>query len=98
MTINTKSVELVYALPEMQYLETIEFSGNQTIQNIICLSSLQVHFPDLDYRVLKVGVFGQVRQLDSMVESGDRIEIYRALTLSPTEARKLRAETKKRGD
>lgn len=40
---------------------------------------------------LTVGVFGQVRALGTLVAEGDRIEIYRPLTISPKEARRLRA-------
>ena len=88
-----KTVELVYALPDRQFLEVIELTENQTIRDIINASSrLLVEFPELQLDDYKVGIFGVVKPLDYVVEEGDRIEIYRTLTITPTEARRLRAK------
>ena len=39
---------------------------------------------------LRVGVWGRLRSPDSLLRQGDRIEIYRALTVDPKEARRQR--------
>lgn len=39
---------------------------------------------------LRVGVWGRLRPLDSLLRQGDRIEVYRALTVDPKEARRQR--------
>lgn len=44
-----------------------------------------------------VGVFGQLRALDAPVGDGDRIELYRPLTIDPKEARRLRAALRAKG-
>lgn len=39
---------------------------------------------------LKVGIWGRVVPLDTLLRDRDRIEIYRPLTVDPKEARRLR--------
>jgi len=39
---------------------------------------------------LKVGIWGRVTPLDTLLRDRDRIEIYRPLTVDPKEARRLR--------
>ncbi|MGM9512775.1 RnfH family protein [Roseateles sp. DB2] len=39
---------------------------------------------------LSVGVWGRVQPLDATLRTGDRVEVYRALTVDPKEARRLR--------
>lgn len=39
---------------------------------------------------LSVGVWGRVQTLDTPLRDGDRVEIYRPLTVDPKEARRLR--------
>jgi len=45
---------------------------------------------------LAAGVFNQVRPLDSLVRDGDRVEIYRPLTIDPKEFRRVRAELRRK--
>lgn len=40
-----------------------------------------------------IGVYGKQCPSDTPLQNLDRVEIYRALLLSPTEARRLRAKT-----
>ena len=56
---------------------------------------LRVH-PDLQLEQLSVGVFSRPRPLDAVVHDGDRIEIYRPLLVDPKEARRHRAELRRR--
>ncbi len=39
---------------------------------------------------LKVGVWGRVQSLDTALQAGDRVEVYRPLTVDPKEARRQR--------
>lgn len=39
---------------------------------------------------LSVGVWGRVQPLETALREGDRVEVYRALTVDPKEARRLR--------
>jgi putative ubiquitin-RnfH superfamily antitoxin RatB of RatAB toxin-antitoxin module len=39
---------------------------------------------------LRIGIWGRVRPLQTLLRERDRIEVYRALTVDPKEARRLR--------
>jgi putative ubiquitin-RnfH superfamily antitoxin RatB of RatAB toxin-antitoxin module len=43
---------------------------------------------------LKVGVFGRLVTLSAPLQNGDRVEMYRALTVDPKEARRRRVKIK----
>ncbi len=94
----TISVEVVYALPERQMVESLQFAPPVTpvtIEQAIRASSIPAQFPELDLTEMPVGVFGTQRPLDWQLADHDRVEIYRPLTMSPTEARRRRAEVVK---
>lgn len=52
-------------------------------------------FPEIDLNVHLVGIWAQKKPLTTPLSAGDRVEIYRPLLLSPTEARRLRAQRAK---
>lgn len=61
-------------------------------------SGVLARFPELVIEQLAVGIFSQKCSLDTPLKAGDRVEIYRPLTIDPKAARRLRAErNKKRG-
>ncbi len=103
MQADTIRVEVVYALPERQLSEHVQFNQPDasgipnapvTIEQAIRASSLLEQFPDINLANTPVGVFGTERPLDWQLEDNDRVEIYRPLTMHPTEARRLRAKRK----
>ena len=54
---------------------------------------------DDDYTSLNdilIGIFSHSVSLSTIVQDGDRIEIYRPLTISPIEARRIRANKKRK--
>ena len=100
----TISVEVVYALPERQVVESLQFAPPTspvtpvtpvTIEQALRASSIPAQFPELNWAKMSVGVFGTQRPLDWQLSDQDRVEIYRPLTMSPTEARRRRAEVVK---
>ncbi len=48
-------------------------------------------FPDLDIENSKVGLFGKVTQMTTILQDADRVEIYRPLIADPKEVRRKRA-------
>lgn len=86
------SVELVYIEPGSQNSLKLDIVKGNTIEQAIHQSGLLEHFPEIDLTVNKVGLFSKIRQLDRVLQSGDRIEIYRALLIDPKEARRQRAK------
>ena len=88
-------VEVVYALPERQVVEQVQFASPTTpvtIEQAIRASSIPKQFPEIDLAEMSVGVFGTERPLDWQIADQDRVEIYRPLVIGPTEARRRRAE------
>ena len=85
------SAEVVYALPQRQVVEQLQLRPPATIEQAIRASKLLRRFPQLDLAHTAVGVFGVERPLDWALADRDRVEIYRPLVMSPTEARRRRA-------
>jgi len=89
-------VEVAYALPDEQFLEILEVKNSASVMEAIQQSGLLERFPDLKQQDLHVGIFSKPVTLETGLEDGDRIEIYRPLTIDPKEARRLRAAAKKK--
>ncbi|MGE9552278.1 RnfH family protein [Erwinia amylovora] len=86
------AVEVVYALPEKQYLYTINVEEGTTVEQAIRASGILELRSDIDLASNKVGVFSRPVKLNDQIHSGDRIEIYRPLLADPKELRRQRAE------
>lgn len=84
-------VEVVYATPTRQSEKRVVLARGGTVEGAIRASGLLEEFPEIDLAVNPVGIFGEVVALDSPLENGARIEIYRPLIADPKEARRLRA-------
>ncbi|KAB8309499.1 RnfH family protein [Erwinia endophytica] len=89
------AVEVVYALPDKQYLYTVNVAEGSTVEQAIKASGLLELRSDIDLgNNNKVGVFSRPVKLSDEVHSGDRIEIYRPLLADPKELRRQRAAKK----
>lgn len=86
------AVEVVYALPEKQYLYTVNVEEGATVEEAIKASGLLDIRSDIDLSSNKVGIFSRPVKLGDEVHTGDRIEIYRPLLADPKELRRQRAE------
>lgn len=86
------AVEVVYALPEKQYLYTVSVEEGCTVEEAIKASGILEVRSDIDLASNKVGVFSRPVKLGDEVQSGDRVEIYRPLLADPKELRRQRAE------
>lgn len=86
------AVEVVYALPEKQYLYSVKVPEGSTVEDAIKASGLLDLRSDIDLQENKVGIYSRPVKLHDEVQSGDRIEIYRPLIADPKELRRQRAE------
>lgn len=84
-------IEVVYGLPNKQVLLSLPVPVGSTIEECIKLSGITTHFPQIIINEAKVGIFSRPEKLSTVVNAGDRIEIYRPLIADPKEMRKLRA-------
>jgi uncharacterized protein len=89
------TVEVAYALPERQSLLTVAVNRASTVQQVIELSGILQQYPQIDLAGQKVGIWSRPVKLDDIVQSGDRIEIYRPLIADPKDLRRRRAEKAK---
>ncbi len=84
-------VEIAYAVPEKQVIVPIKVKIGTAVNDAIVQSGILDTFPDINLAVNKVGIFGKLTKLDSLLREGDRIEIYRRLIADPKEIRRRRA-------
>jgi putative ubiquitin-RnfH superfamily antitoxin RatB of RatAB toxin-antitoxin module len=88
-------VEVVYALADNAYIIPILVSVDCTVRQAIQQSDILTFCPEINLSENKVGIFNKIKQLDDVVNDGDRIEIYRSLLVDPKEARRRRAAKQK---
>jgi putative ubiquitin-RnfH superfamily antitoxin RatB of RatAB toxin-antitoxin module len=86
------AVEVVYALPQKQYLQRVTLEEGATIEQAILASGLLALRDDIDLDKNKVGIYSRPAKLQDVVHDGDRVEIYRPLIADPKELRRKRAE------
>ena len=59
-------------------------------------SGILKEFTDIDLDAQKVGVFGREAKLDTVLNHGDRVEIYRPITADPKKVKRKKVERKKK--
>lgn len=89
-------IVVAYATPQRQ-VELVVAGDACSVAEAIERSGLLSMFPDIDLDIQPVGIHSRKVSLDALVSPGQRIEVYRALTLDPNQARLLRAKQKSRG-
>jgi putative ubiquitin-RnfH superfamily antitoxin RatB of RatAB toxin-antitoxin module len=92
----TVVAEVVYAQPRRALLFKARVPAGSSVRQAIGACGILDSAPELAGQELVVGIFGQACQLDDTVHDGDRIEIYRPLTIDPKQARRQRAALKAR--
>ncbi len=61
----------------------LEVPDGSTIKEVIEKSGLLKMFPEIDIEAQKVGIFGRLSKLNTVVQEGNRVEIYRPITADP---------------
>ena len=79
----TISVSVAYATAAEQYWRDFDVPAGSTVGHVIESSGVLSEFPSIGLDANKVGIFGQIVTLDTVVETGDRVEIYRPITIDP---------------
>jgi putative ubiquitin-RnfH superfamily antitoxin RatB of RatAB toxin-antitoxin module len=87
---------VVYCARDRQWIIGVEVKAGSTLRDAVIASGLPAQVPGLDPAALDLGVFNNLREPDEAVRDGDRIEIYRPLAIDPKEARRIRAEVRRR--
>jgi putative ubiquitin-RnfH superfamily antitoxin RatB of RatAB toxin-antitoxin module len=89
-------VSVVYCPPGIVWQRDVDLRVGATIRDAIEASGVLTAFPHLAGGRLEVGVFSRPRAPDAPLADGDRVEIYRPLAIDPKEARRRRAEVRRR--
>ena len=86
-------VELVYvALGKDPIYRHVSLLAGATVADALQQSELWNDYPETNG--LSLGIFSKTVSLDTVLKSGDRIEIYRPLVSSPKDKRRQRARKK----
>ena len=91
MSIESINVEVAYAIPEKQIIRDVNVDAGTTIGAAIVQSGIMMDFPELELEEAKVGIFGKMAAMTTILSDGDRVEIYRDLIADPKEVRRKRA-------
>lgn len=90
-SMDTLRVEVAYALSERQEVVTVLVPSGATLREAVEASGVLSRHPEIDLSKRNCGIFGRIVALDTPLEGGDRVEIYRELIADPKEARRRRA-------
>ncbi len=92
MNASNIEIEVAYARPDVQRIIALRVPPGTTARAALRLSGLVEIFPEIDADRCALGIFGQViPDSDTVLEDGDRVEVYRPLARDPKEARRERA-------
>jgi putative ubiquitin-RnfH superfamily antitoxin RatB of RatAB toxin-antitoxin module len=84
-------VEVVYARALDPVCSAARVPLGTTVRGAIERVRFFERFPELDLATNRVGVYGRVCSPDTLVQAGDRVEIYCPLRVDPKRARRQRA-------
>jgi putative ubiquitin-RnfH superfamily antitoxin RatB of RatAB toxin-antitoxin module len=73
-----------------QLIISLQVKIGTTIRQAIEQSGILQRFAEINLNSNQVGIFGQIKSLNSIVADLDRIEIYRHLSLNPNQIRQQR--------
>ena len=71
------NIEVVYADPEQQVIRAVQIPPGSNIEECIALSDITQQCGINNIADHKVGIYGVIKSLDTSVQDGDRVEIYR---------------------
>ena len=86
-------VEVAFALPDEQKIITLQVPKGTTVFGAALLSGITDHFEGLELTGTPMGIFGKAvkKPQEEKMMQGQRVEIYRPLTIDPKVARANRA-------
>ncbi len=82
---------IAYAVPQRQYLISVELPGEACIGEALAAARLAAPDAPVPWDSAPVGIFGELRSRADVPRDGDRIELYCPLRQDPRERRRERA-------
>ncbi|MEO6921200.1 MAG: RnfH family protein [Collimonas sp.] len=89
-------IQVCYATPAIQALKKLSVPAGTLLHDGIKRSGLLEQMREIDLSCWRVGIYGKLKTLDTVLRDQDRIEIYRPLIADPMESRRKRADKKAR--
>ena len=83
-------VEVAFALPDRQLLETVSVPEDAVMADALRLCTIDERFPEVSLDELQAGIWGKPVERTQALREGDRVEVYRPLEMDPREARRLK--------
>ncbi len=84
------NVGVCYAEMDRQLWMRLEVPNDSTVEQAIQLSGVLKLYPEINLATQKVGIFGKIATLETLVKDGDRVEIYRPITVDPQTVQRRR--------
>jgi putative ubiquitin-RnfH superfamily antitoxin RatB of RatAB toxin-antitoxin module len=85
------TVEVVCATAERQLLRQVSLPVGSQVITAIEQSGILQEMPGVAFDPSRIGIFSRRVATGEILQDGDRVEIYRPLTLDPKDARRRRA-------
>jgi len=76
-------VSVAYTGQDKQVWLHVQLPDGSTVNDAITQSGILSIFPEIDLTQQKLGIFGKLTKVDSPLNEGDRVEIYRPITADP---------------
>ncbi|CRK85728.1 UPF0125 protein RatB [Candidatus Providencia siddallii] len=77
------NIKIAYAIPEKQFLLTINTAEGSTVKEAIIASGILLLRNEINLNINKVGIYNRLAKLTDILQDGDRVEIYRKLLFTP---------------
>ena len=89
-------IEVCYAAPPpaAPLCIALQVAPGSTLAQAIDASGIEQQMLPQSLRECKVGIWGKLKPLDTVLRARDRVELYRPLVADPKEARRHRAGKK----
>jgi putative ubiquitin-RnfH superfamily antitoxin RatB of RatAB toxin-antitoxin module len=85
-------IEVVYALAQGAIQRSYDLPAAATVADALRAAGADPAFAGIDVEGSPIGVFGTPARREQPLHPGDRLEIYRPLTLDPKAARRARVK------
>jgi uncharacterized protein len=86
-------IEIVFAQPQQASIMALRMPRGSRVGDALAAAAGDAKFDGMDLANAPVGIFGRPALRDQELNDGDRLEIYRQLTLEPKAARRARSRT-----
>ena len=84
------AIQVCFASAQNTTMIDVTTKIDSTIREAIEISQILTKHPEVNLDVSKVGIFGKLKSLNTILKQGDRVEIYRPLSVDPMVARRRR--------